>query len=684
MTDPSTLSNEQLFAIAGIGGGSSTDLSGMSNEQLMQIAGVSAPKPNPLTAGETFAGGMQNLLNSMTFGFGDEITAGGSSLLDALTSNSSIGDAYDQRLAQARDLESRYRQEHPTASLANSLAGFLAPIPKILSAEKGIAPALGNVAKSAALGAGYAGASGFGNAEGGIENRISGAIDAAPTGAIIGGGVQGASEAIQGASSFLSKLASESAPKLARKSIGARASDYQKTANDLNLIELPEGDLGTLTRVSLDDLIKSGKLGESRDPSELIKVARQGEKSILQQIDSVVKGYDETKAAPVFPKFENATQFLESGKAPADKIDSYMNRLKNLETAIKEKGRGQLSYLQQQKIAQGALWDPHDSVLNKFNRAIYTDLQKSIEDVVPEIGPLNAELQKYKIVNPILSRSLVSDESKDGMSKLIALMRTSGGFGVPILASMYTLGAGPGALIGTSATLAGKYALSQPGLQQTANLLEQTIAPKAAAISRIASEKIPSALLPSVLAARHETAAKLPSAPIASPGLAPKLNRQSIQISSSSNSTAQPITKAITKLSKHLGRDLNGLEPLITAVIAQESGGNPEAKSSVGAQGLMQLMPGTGKQLAKELGETYRPKDAEQNIKLGSLYLTKLLPMFNYDLELALTAYHSGENKIKNLLRKTGGTTLADIRKHLGPQGRAYAQSVIEKLKGLA
>jgi soluble lytic murein transglycosylase-like protein len=166
--------------------------------------------------------------------------------------------------------------------------------------------------------------------------------------------------------------------------------------------------------------------------------------------------------------------------------------------------------------------------------------------------------------------------------------------------------------------------------------------------------------------------------------LVPPVVAKTEPIRPSKDSISQPITKAISKLSTHLGKDLNGLAPLVTAVIAQESGGNAKAKSTAGAQGLMQLMPATGKQLAKELGETYRPNDAEQNVKLGSLYLTKLLPMFDYDLELALTAYHSGENRVKNLLRKTGGKSLTDIKSHLGPVGKRYAESVLGRLKQTA
>jgi soluble lytic murein transglycosylase-like protein len=122
--------------------------------------------------------------------------------------------------------------------------------------------------------------------------------------------------------------------------------------------------------------------------------------------------------------------------------------------------------------------------------------------------------------------------------------------------------------------------------------------------------------------------------------------------------------------------------PLIRAVIKQESNGNPNAKSNVGATGLMQIMPATAKQLAKELGlSKVDLKDPETNIQLGTYYLQKLLKEFNGDVELALTAYHSGEGRVKNLLKIHKGKTLADIRRFLGPVGRQYATSVLNHYK---
>ena len=119
--------------------------------------------------------------------------------------------------------------------------------------------------------------------------------------------------------------------------------------------------------------------------------------------------------------------------------------------------------------------------------------------------------------------------------------------------------------------------------------------------------------------------------------------------------------------------------PWLLATIRQESAFIPDARSHAGAIGLMQIMPATGRSLAKRLGiRRFAPSrltEASLNIELGTRYLRQLLDEFGHPM-LASAAYNAGPHRIRRWLPKTAMS--ADIWVETIPfkETRSYVKRV--------
>jgi soluble lytic murein transglycosylase len=131
--------------------------------------------------------------------------------------------------------------------------------------------------------------------------------------------------------------------------------------------------------------------------------------------------------------------------------------------------------------------------------------------------------------------------------------------------------------------------------------------------------------------------------------------------------------------------------PLVLAMTRQESAFDTDAISPAGARGLMQLMPTTAKEVAKNLSMPFNEKrlltDAGYNLTLGRAYLDGLLDSFGGSYVLAIAAYNAGPSRVRQWIREFGDPRAPDVDVvdwvEMIPvnETRNYVQRVLENLQ---
>lgn len=483
----------------------------------------------------------------------------------------------------------------------------------------------------------------------------------------------------------------------------------QEAIKSLGLTAAKIGKMGGVDKV--DDVIQtavSKNVFAGAGPEDWAAANQKAIESIGDETGMILKSADSVQTNVEFPKWSNTKEFIEKNPFQKTQLGEQFDRRFQ---SINELWDGTISGLNslKQKLYGIAYSGTTDSKL--LDRAIAKDIKEAVEtqagsllgdDAKNLLIAKNAEQGRHLTIQDAIEAATNKAAAQDlkGPGKLsltsTPVLTTGGAIGSVLSGSPEIATALIGAAIAkgalnsdivrgaASGTLRGGSAIAEMfggGLSSATALasaagsgvdgLQETLRSSQTAV-------------PQLPPAKQEEYKNLQSQSGQSPDIVP--------ISQSPSGNSSPELSAISDIFQRKGGSimsdvfskvsgaLNVPSELVDAVIKTESSGRKDAVSEKGAVGLMQVMPATAKDIAKELGiDKYDLKDPDTNKLFGSYYLSKLMNQFG-DVALALTAYHSGPGRVARLLKQTGGSSLADILPHLGPEGKKYAEKVMAQL----
>lgn len=529
-----------------------------------------------------------------------------------------------------------------------------------------------NIAKAAGTGAGAAALQTFLSTPGTVEERLTKAEEIAGPAALIAGAPSAIGETISAAGPKLIDLG-----KSARRSaIGAKLGDYKKGIGKRQIDIDPDTGARSLTEKGLDNVIEKGYLGESLNPRKQQTLLETNVQQLENQLDAAISDIETQGIQVKAPSFQNIKDKIKRGKGyTVREQDKYLAEIADIEAKLNQRGEGKLSYLQEQKKAFGATYDPKsNSSEAMFNRDIYHALQAEVEKYVPQAKQINQEVQSLLLTRPIVANRVAeeSDIFRQIASRVGKAGFTTGGiFGA---GAAGLIGAGPAAVLGTLGA-----ALGSKPVQDVIGQTLQRPQVLADALSR-AGIRVAAATRPDI-------------APMFQEEVTPEPDTDQIDFSQYSIDELKAIARGAEKASvpaaptqpatkQNISTLIAEQPPIIQAIIKTESAGKPKAVSSKGAQGLMQLMPAT----AKELGVD--PTDPVQNIEGGTRYFNQMKDQFK-DTKLALAAYNWGPGNLKKAQAKVEAKgqkpTWDNILKYVSvpSETEKYVQKVFTAEKGI-
>lgn len=394
---------------------------------------VSSPYRRAAAVG---AGGLLSLADALTFGLTGNVAAGGSAIASDLASfytGQPSTTSFEQERAKLAELKAIARGEQirqgyvvpesvpllggaPIVELAGALK---APIPKAALVGRGqaLVPALARaVPVSAALGAAPALS---------VEVPAENIASLATLGGGIGGGAAGLLPVIGAGARAAAPLTKRTGEALVRTALGARKSDYTKTARN-SIIESVQGDFQTQVQKSLNQVIENKTLGNSLDPNVMYGRLQDAKDGIENQIQSVLQ--KRTKAISN-PSFDKTLKYI-SERVAADDVDRYLSQLERYSDALKREGKGQLTYLNTQKKIIGENWKNSPQSDPGFWRTLYREMKEHIEKYAPEVKNLNKQKQDLIVVEPIIERTKRATEGESIINNAMRQLYTTGGAGL--------------------------------------------------------------------------------------------------------------------------------------------------------------------------------------------------------------------------------------------------------------
>ena len=487
-------------------------------------------------------------------------------------------------------------------------------------------------------------------------------------------GALAAPAAVSGAA----KLAGAAAPALEeaglglqRRALGITKADYKNAKNAV--IETVSGDFSTQLKESVDDLIKNKTLGTSLNPGAMF-AELQGAKSATEDAIQATLKAAESKIGPVPPpNFDKTIDYISKNIA-ADQVDKYVNNVIEFQDALRREGQGSLTYLNQQKKIIGENWKNSPQSDPGFWRTIYGDVKRHIEKYAPEVKDLNKEKQKLILAEPVVTRNFKASGGDYDIGALQRLLNTTGGAG---LAGGAIVGAATGSL---TRGVAGALALRGLATPTGQNIVGRGLRGTASLAEALGGAKldIGQTLQRAGVAAGN---AQTPVTPTRSS--TPTQDPETAALEAELQALKEQMPKEAVKVGKQNVSIPTGEKyappSLVKAVIQVESAGKPEAVSSKGAAGLMQLMPATAKQLG--IADRFDP---EQNVEGGSRYLQQMLNKYG-KTDIALAAYNWGPGNIDKAIKqvKADGkrVTWANIMQavKVPQETRLYVNKVLNK-----